>query len=321
MSRQVFSVAYDGSARSGNHSIDVQTLAPALLAFGRLLREANTEFNGKKSVSKIFVVSDFEHKCFNINFELIVGMYKQVQVMLGMDGVKTAKEVLEWIGLLRGKAATETPYLQYLEWKKGRNVVEEKSDIDPSGSVKVTIIGDNNSVYVAPPVLALSKNNKALRATKDAFLPLGKDGFDVMRSSDGDTAQSEIGPQQVEDIVASCSSALEESKLEPDPEIETTPAWLSVYSPVFDVKADKWRFRLGREVIYADISETDIAQEAMNRGGSFSEDAYQVMLEITNQLDQQGKIKSTEYKIVEVVRFVPAPPGFKQGSFFDPNAG
>jgi hypothetical protein len=47
MSRQEFSVAYLGDHRHDDHSIDVQVLAPALLAFGRLLREANNEFNGK----------------------------------------------------------------------------------------------------------------------------------------------------------------------------------------------------------------------------------------------------------------------------------
>jgi hypothetical protein len=48
VSKHEFSIAYDGAAlaEAGDHSIDVQTLAPALLAFGKLIREANTEFNG-----------------------------------------------------------------------------------------------------------------------------------------------------------------------------------------------------------------------------------------------------------------------------------
>ena len=69
MSRHGFSVAYDG--KDAEHSIDVESLAPALLAFGKLIREANVEFNGKRATAKVVVVSDFEHKCFNINFDVM----------------------------------------------------------------------------------------------------------------------------------------------------------------------------------------------------------------------------------------------------------
>src|ERR1700680_1335319 len=102
VSRHEFSIAYDGEAlvAPGDHSIDVQILAPALLAFGKLIREANAEFNGKTSTAKVFVVSDFEHKCFNINFEVVVNLYEQIRTLLGIEQIKTAKEVLEWLGLL-----------------------------------------------------------------------------------------------------------------------------------------------------------------------------------------------------------------------------
>jgi hypothetical protein len=67
VSKQEFSISYDGEALAiaGEHSIDVQTPAPALAAIGKLIREANSEFNGKRSTAKVLVVSDFEQKCFN----------------------------------------------------------------------------------------------------------------------------------------------------------------------------------------------------------------------------------------------------------------
>ncbi len=40
MSRQEFSIAYSGSGRSSDHTMDVEVLAPALMALGRLIREA-----------------------------------------------------------------------------------------------------------------------------------------------------------------------------------------------------------------------------------------------------------------------------------------
>jgi hypothetical protein len=102
VSRHEFSIAYDGAALAdaGDHSIDVQSLAPALLAFGRLIREANAEFNGKRSTAKVLVVSDFEHKCFNINFEVVLSLLEQIKTLLSYEPVKIAKDVPESLGLL-----------------------------------------------------------------------------------------------------------------------------------------------------------------------------------------------------------------------------
>jgi hypothetical protein len=318
VSKHQFSVAYDGLllAELGDHSIDVQTLAPALLAFGKLIREANAEFNGRKSTAKVRVVSDFEHKCFNINFEVIVSLFDQIKTLLGVESIKTAKEVLEWLGLLGVPAVSVggvMSYLRYLKWKNGRRVVEAKplTDIDRAGIVEVTVEGDGNSVHVHNHVYRLSENPRALTATRDAFLPLGQDGFDNVKVRQDDEVVTEIDWPEVEAIVKSCNLGIEEAK-ETEPEIEVTPAWLSVYSPVFDPGAPSWRFRLGREVIYADISETNIAQEAINRGGVSIEDAYQVKLEITTEIDAHGNKKSPTYKVLEVIRFVPGSPALRQ---------
>lgn len=53
MSRQFFSVADSGRARTDDHSIDVETLTPALMGIGRLIRLANSEFNGDKSYARV----------------------------------------------------------------------------------------------------------------------------------------------------------------------------------------------------------------------------------------------------------------------------
>ncbi len=316
MSAQEFSVAY--LREEDDHTIDVQTLAPALLAVGKLLREANAEFNGKRATSRVLVVSDFEHKCFNINFELIIGWYEQIKTLLGTDQAKSAKDVLEWVGIVTGPpAAGLMSYLAYLRWKRGRKVAETRTltDATQTGVVEVRIEGEHNTVHIHQHVHALSENPRALRATRDAFLPLGTDGFDSVRLMQGDVVTETLDWDAVKDIVASCSTGIEESK-ETEPEIEVTPAWLSVYSPVYDADAPMWRFRMGMDVIYADITETAIAAEALERGGAMVEDTYQVRLEVTTEVDAHGKKKEPTYKILEVIRFVPANPS-SQGSLFD----
>jgi hypothetical protein len=207
-----------------------------------------------------------------------------------------------------------------LKWKNGRKVIETNhlTDVDRAGIVEVKVEGDSNSVHVTNNVFHLSENPRALRATRDAFLPLGQDGFDTLKLKQRDDVIEEIDWNEVSSIVRSCNVGIDESKeVDLEPEVEVTPAWLSVYSPVYDAAAPNWRFRLGKDVIYADISETDIARQALERGASAVEDAYQVKLEITTEVDSQGKMKDQHYKVLEVIRFVPAEPSFKQPSLFD----
>ena len=81
-SRQGFQVAYHGDS-SDDHSLDVEALAPFLLGFGRLVRESNSLLNGDKVRVKILVTSDFEHKCFHINFEVVQTARKDQDVPAG----------------------------------------------------------------------------------------------------------------------------------------------------------------------------------------------------------------------------------------------
>src|SRR6202049_1679699 len=96
LSRQSFQVAYDGD--SDMHAMEVQELAPALLAFGRLVREANAELNGKRTTVKVLVESDFEHKCFNINFEVVQSILDMIADFLTSEEVKTARQILVDLG-------------------------------------------------------------------------------------------------------------------------------------------------------------------------------------------------------------------------------
>ncbi len=309
MSRREFSVSYHGKDRKDDHSIDVQILAPALLAFGKLLREANTEINNKKSTTKVMVVSDFEHKCFNINFELLVSLYEQAKSLVSTEQAKNAKDVLEWVGLVTAPPSTALlSYLGYLRWKNGRKTeVKSISDKDVNGTVHVTIPGEQSTVHVHNHIYALSQNPAALRATRDALSPLGQEGFDRVDIADGVAAPISIDMQEADEIIASCTQGIDDSKII-EPDVQTTTAWLSVYSPVYDIKAGKWRFLLGTDVIYADISSTRIAQEAISRGGAMIQDAYQVKLEINIPVDPKGNHKEPEYKVIEVIRFIPAVP-------------
>jgi hypothetical protein len=318
VSRHSFSIAYAGNARADDHTMDVEALSPALLAFGKLIREANSEFNGPRSKANVLVTSDFEHKCFNINFDAVIHFIDHVKELLGIfESTKSAKDVLEWVGILPEQKGIS--FFAYLRWRRGRKVSAEKitdtQDHDRTGLVRVTCEGDGNSIEIHQHVYNLGQNPKALSAARETFTPIGQDGFERIEVRDQGELVDTIEPEETQAILASCNVGLEEAD-ETAPEIETTTAWLSVYSPVYDAAADKWRFRLGKEVVYVDISETQIAENALTRGGALADDAYQVRLEITTPRTRKGKAGKPTFKIVKVIKFVPASP-MVQASLFD----
>jgi hypothetical protein len=312
MSRKEFSVAYNGPDRIADHTIDVDLLAPALLAFGKLIREANREVNGKTTKANVLVVSDFEHKCFNINFEVALTLLEQLRTLAGTHEVKTAKGILEWLDLIGGAAAGVTStlgFLGFLQWRKGRKIEEinEINNTDQSGSVTIKVEGDNNPITVNQHTWNLANNPRALSAARDALSPVGTDGFNKIELRDGGRTINEISEDEANRILASCIAGIEEA-LDITPDIDISSAWLTVYSPVYEERAERWRFKLGKEIIYADISETTIAHDALERGGAMADDSYQVKLEIVTPKTPEGKDKKPIYKIQEVLRFLPAIP-------------
>jgi hypothetical protein len=310
MSRHQFSIAYDGDARAEDHTMDVELLGPALSGIGKLIREANSEINGPKAKANVFVVSDFEHKCFQINFETVLTYYEQLKTFLDSSEVQSAKNIVEWIGL--AWTATTLPiatYLGYLKYRNGRKVVDKSEyvDQDGNGMVSVKFEGDHNHIHVHQHTYDLGQNRKALIATRDALSPLGQDGFSKISVNNGGERIDVIKADDTQPILASCNVELDKPDDE-QPQDEVTTAWLSVYAPVYDERAEKWRFQLGAEHIYADISETSIAKDALERGGAFADDSYQVRLQISYPEGVKGGKGKPTYRILEVAPIPPSTP-------------
>lgn len=308
VSRHSFQVAYDGGLAAG-HSMDVETLAPALLAFGRLIRESNAVLNQDKATVKVLVASDFERRCFNVNFEVIQTILQKVQSLLQDDNVKTAMDVLQKIGIVASTVgSTVGTLLGFLKWKKGRPVtnVQEIRDSTTSGSIvlQLHIDGDHNTFNLSPDVFKLAESPKVLDAVKGTLEPVETGNAERIEFRQNDQPMSVLDKEATQSIIRSCDSgpdpiAVAEEKQKP----ETVTATLYTHGPVFDPKAPNWRFKYKNKPIFADVSETTIAAEAFKRGSSNKNDRYRVRMEITPPEKEEG---TPHYKIVEVLDFTPA---------------
>ena len=96
-----------------------------------------------------------------------------------------------------------------------------------------------------------------------------------------------------------------EEQVKEEYEPQEVEAMLTIYSPVFDQEASKWKFLYEGGRITVDISETDIAAGVMDRGGVSVSDRYKVLMEVIKYKTEAGSIKS-RYKATKVIKFLPA---------------
>jgi hypothetical protein len=300
VSRRVFQVAYHGED-ADYHSMDVDVLAPALTAYGKLIRESNFQINGDKAKVKVFVASDFEHKCFQITFELVQTIIHHIKDLLHDDHVQTAIELLKTIGVVR---STGLNLFDFLKKKDGRKIESVTPDAKRVGDVIVKFEGDGNTVHITQNVFQLAENKKVLEAVEGAMTPVEQHEANRLEFREADQRTADYDQEAIRSIIKSCAAGPDVNVVKLDkPKSETVTATLYVYSPVFDEKAPNWRFLYRKKPIYADISETSIAQDAIRRGGSFINDRYRVRMEVTASETSDG---AAHYKIIKVLDFTPA---------------
>ena len=70
-------IRYDGPALE-NHQMDINELAPALLALGDLIRDSNRILNGGETSVRVLVSADTEQQCFQLGFDVLQSLGDQI---------------------------------------------------------------------------------------------------------------------------------------------------------------------------------------------------------------------------------------------------
>ena len=344
MSKDFIKFRYDGPILK-DHSIDATDLASSLMALGDLCKLANKKFNGDHAIVKVMVNADLKQNCFELNLELVQTFFETTKDILFDHKTATAKEILEWIGIITsGGGAVGLGLFQFLKWIKNRKIESQKSTItDGKEMVTVKIEGDNNTVNITPQTLALAKDQNAVKSAQRIVEPLKKEGYDKIEFEHKNKVTERISKQDAEDILSIENNSLSDElkkegydkielehknkvteriskqDAEDTPSIENNSlfdeekclensiitARIRAFSPVYKKNAKSWTFDYGGHNVLIDISETNIAENAIKRGGSLVNDTYTVELEITQKMTNAGTIKN-RYKIKKVVHFEPA---------------
>ena len=168
-------IRYDGPALA-DHEMDVEELAPALLALASLIQLANHKFNGSRSAVRVVVNADIEQKCFQIQIKLIQDILQHAKSFLDGD-MATIKEICEWIGIVGTSSLTLFKLLVKLAEKK-----QDTTVFNADASNDATIFQIQNLHLHLPPgqVKQLLADEAIVGKAQEVLKPATKPGYETV---------------------------------------------------------------------------------------------------------------------------------------------
>lgn len=288
-------IAYDGPAlRAG--SMDVRELAPALLAVGDLLQQTNRLLNGERATLAVKVRSDFERGSFGISFELVQA-FSMAYLFLGVDALKSAKDIAEYVGFVTGKDISLFGLLKLL----GGNPPKDTTTLK-DGNIEITIEGHNNKVVVSPIVYQLASDAGARKAAQDVVRPLHSDGVDTFEVRENKRVIQSITRSDLASFDLPTNS-VESDISDVDPERITA---LEVIKPSFQADLT-WVFSDGSGGrIGALMMDRNFLQRVQNNERTFAKgDVLKVRLRSRAYMTADGL--RTEHVVTEVIEEMNQP--------------
>ncbi len=291
MSKSSFYVVYDGPALESNQ-MDVRDLAPALLALGDVLEEANYVINGDHAKVSLNVRASFKTGCFGIEFDVVQGMLSHALDFFRHSAVADAQELLGYLGFVYMSGHTSYKGLMgVIKWLRGRQV--DRVVLLDNGRVK--IIADSDSLEIEQRVLELYRQYRLRQALDRAInQPLKRDGINSFAVSESPESDHFTDVQKNEAIWYATPEIGEEVIADQE---EVTN--LQLVSIAFR-EENKWRVSDGSGSFYASISDTNFLDRIQHNEVSFSKgDILKVRLRKRQWI--VGEDMKSEYDILEVI--------------------
>jgi hypothetical protein len=285
------SITYDGDlVRTG--LMDVQELAPALLASGTLVQKANRLLNGESTSISLKVKSDFQRGSFLVHFVVDQSLLEQAKNFLLLHpNLKDAKEILETIFFYAGIPVSATASLfkliKFLRNKKPDSVtLEEKTKT-------VTLVLGNQNITVNQNIYELYQDPEARRAASILVEPLSREGIDKLEIRHA---------EEIETVTKEESEAFFFSSVEGEKLLENVAeSWLSIIALSFNPD-HKWRFSTGGSTLTASIVDQEFWGRIHKHQEKFEEgDQLLVALRTSTFRDPLGRLQ-TRYTVERVIQ-------------------
>jgi hypothetical protein len=298
MSETNITMVFDGPAVE-NGQIDVQDLAPALMAIGEMIQAANNEINGNRAQIAVRVRATAEGS-FEVDLSLLQSLMDSAKSLFDFsaqnkDEIAAANDLADLLFKVVGSVATGTVIVRGGLWALMKFLKGRKPDkIEPKGGDVHVTIGTLNFITNARTV-QLAESVPVREQAKKAVAALSKDGIDKIKIKRAtcetlEVSKSEVGYFDFQDT-------------EEELEDETRTMTLQIISLSFK-EDNKWRVTDG-EPFSATIDDVDFLNQIANNEISFSKGDYLVCL-VREQQFRTAKGLRKERHITKVIEHKPA---------------
>lgn len=317
-------IRYDGPALA-DHEMDVQELAPALLALASLIQAANHKFNGDRSAIKVVVNADIEQKCFQIKIKLIQDFLEKAKSFLDGD-MATLKDICEWVGIVGGTSFSLFRLLIALGKKKEDSTTFNATSQGDGAILQVKELHLHLPDGTPPQVRELLSDplivEKAKAVLKPATLP-GYNHVGFYRLNG--IADFSANKEEVEGALALPPPANENEPEEaPDGESTTAtgPAWVDTSH---FRGAAKWALLWNGAKIDAKMPDEFLERFQSNEIIVVPNTKLTIRMTITPKIDENGNpLGPTSFVVDEILGIELPPKAPQQSDFFkddDPKKG
>jgi len=300
MSKSHFQLAYD--VRAG--TMDVNELAPALLATGDLLREANRQLNGERSDVTVKVQSDFRRGSFEVALVVDHTILEQAKNLLFPASMVGAAALIKLLfGTEIGKRGVVGASESVLDlWKRFKGERPKSVIEDPEKKITIIIMGDNNEVAVNPQIGSLYGNDAIRYSIGGAVHPVANPEIKGLEIRKGETILNEVTkgdlPAATDELSSSEATGAKVLRA-------TKEVMLKVIRANFE--KGKWGFSDGMARFSADIADPEFKRQLDAKEIGFYKDDRILALLTTTQVVTEQETLESRYVIDKVLKHIHAP--------------
>lgn len=299
-----FQLVYDGPALQDG-TMDVRDLAPALLALGALIEDANRRMHRSKRPVHVRFQS-VQQGSLIANLLLDTSIWQSLTDLFTSEGAQAIERLVGFIGT---GSTTSFGLFKFIKWLRNRSI-EQTRELG-NGQIQITVTGDNNIVVIDRVTLEMALDPKARLNANRVVRPLEQEGIDRMYLR---APQQIIDPQ--EQVTKDDLPAFAALPAASPGTVEQTTMLLQVVHPDLLNSTGNWRFTDGTVAFDAPILDPDFQAQFMARA-IMSGHHDTVRAEVTRRqfTNESGRLK-TDYEVTRILNYYPGGTDPNQLSLF-----
>jgi hypothetical protein len=280
VSTAAFTLSYEGPALEDGR-MAVRDLAPALLALGDLLHEANDLVTpGAPPVN--LDIRAFREGSFEIHLDVVVA---SVVTLLSSTPAGAAANLVQFIGGAHG-------FFAAIKRLRGRRV--RRQEETTPGTTRLWL-DDGTTLETQSPVVVLLQRESARRQTREVLAPLQRDGIDDVKI---------IAPGEPEVTIQPGDAEVVEGTLDDTPLVDDEREMAVTLVAVSFEPGNKWRLNDGARTFWASVDDHSFVQRVQQSQESFRKGDILICRIRVRQWQTDDGLRA-DYAVTRVVQHVP----------------